>query len=81
VIDPERLVDFGVNAVYISTPTNKNSLDGVWKASGVSASELKTTSASLRWWSFSFKNASSKQEIFSKAPKLKKNGASALRGF
>jgi hypothetical protein len=63
VIDPEKLVDFGVNAVYISTPTDKTSLEAVWKASGVSATELKTTSAFIRWWSYSFKNASSKPEM------------------
>jgi hypothetical protein len=78
VSGPERLVDFGVNAVYISTPTDKKSLDGVWKASGVSAIELKTASASIRWWSFSFKNASSRQEIFSNAPKLEKRTALRL---
>jgi hypothetical protein len=49
--------------VYISTPTDKHSLDGAWKAAGVPASELKTTNASIRWWSFSFENASSKQEM------------------
>jgi hypothetical protein len=57
------LVDFGVNAAYISTPTDTHSLDGVLKASGLPANELKTTNASIRWWSFSIENAFSKQEM------------------
>jgi hypothetical protein len=81
VIAPEEWVEFGVNAVFISTPTDKHSLDGVWKESGVRSTELKTIRIFIRWWSFYFMNASSKQEIFSKAPKLKNDGASALRGL
>jgi hypothetical protein len=63
MIDLKRLVDCGVNAVYISTPTDKRFLDGVWNASDVPASKLKTTNASIRWWSSSYDTASSKQEI------------------